>query len=318
VTYSIVARDPQTGELGAAIQSAAFTAGVGTLWVESGVGAVATQSFTDPAYGPLCLLALRTGATAAEALRGAARRDRMAPYRQVGVVAVSGTAAAHTGAACVAEAGHVHRTNVSCQANMMASADVWPAMMGAYREAPGPLAERLVTALEAAQAVGGDWRGQEAGRVLVVAAESTGMPWRDVVCDVRVDNHPEPVAELRRLVARSQALQAAWAPAAGTSVADAVAAARAAGLEDGHVAVAALLAARASGEVDEARVHVDPVLAAEPRYLDLVRRLPGVPEMLGLEPVLPRLEGWSRTAPVSRSGADRAGSRGPHSGPGRR
>ena len=318
MTYSIVARDGESGELGAAIQSAAFAAGTGTLWVEAGVGAVATQSFTDPAYGPLCLLALRTGATAAEALRGAARRDRMAPYRQVGVVSATGTAAAHTGAACVAEAGHVHRTGVSCQANMMGRAEVWPAMLEAFRAAAGTLADRLVTALEAAQAEGGDWRGQEAGRVLVVTGEPTGMPWRDVVCDVRVDNHPEPVAELRRLVGRSQALRAAWSPGEGVSVADAVAAARAAGLEEGHAVVAALTAAARSGEVDEARALLERVLAEEPRYLDLVRRLPGIPELLGLEPVLPRLEGWSRTAPVSRRGAGRAGSRGPRSGPGRR
>src|SRR5437763_12086046 len=128
MTYSIVARDGDMGELGAAIQSAAFAAGLSTLWAEAGVGAVATQSFSDPSYGPMCLLALRTGATAAEALGGATRRDRMSPYRQVGVVAASGTSAAFTGHACVAEAGHARRTGVACQANMMASATVWPAM----------------------------------------------------------------------------------------------------------------------------------------------------------------------------------------------
>src|SRR6185312_1974355 len=217
VTYSIVARNAETGELGAAIQSAAFGAGVHTLWVEAGVGAVASQSFSDPSYGPMCLLALRTGATAAAALAAATRRDRMSPYRQVGVVSASGTAAAFTGAACVAEAGHLHRRNVACQANMMASTAVWPAMMEAYRAAPGPMAERLLVALEAAQAAGGDWRGQEAGRVLVVRGEPSGMPWNDVVCDVRVDNHSEPVAELRRLVERGQALRAAWEPDAALS-----------------------------------------------------------------------------------------------------
>ena len=146
MTYSIVARDVGTGQLGAAIQSAAFRAGVDTLWVEAGVGAVATQSFTDPAYGPLCLLALRTGSTAAQALRGAVRRDGMSAYRQVGVVAATGTAAAHTGAACIAEAGHVHRAGVSCQANMMASDRVWPAMLDGVRgrggHAGGPARDR--------------------------------------------------------------------------------------------------------------------------------------------------------------------------------
>ncbi len=315
MTYSIVAHDADTGQLGAAIQSAAFRAGVDTLWVEAGVGAVATQSFTDPAYGPLCLLALRTGSTAAQALRGAVRRDGMSAYRQVGVVAATGTAAAHTGAACIAESGHVHRAGVSCQANMMASDRVWPAMLEAYGGAAGTLADRLVTALEAAQAEGGDWRGQEAGRVLVVAAEPSGTPWQDVICDVRVDNHPQPLAELRRLVVRAQTLQAAWAPGEGVSVEQAVAAARAAGLEEAHVVVAALTAAARSGEVELARTYLDRALAEQPRFLDLARRMPGIAEMLGLEPVLPRLEGWGRVSP---RGAGRAGSRAPRSGPGRR
>jgi uncharacterized Ntn-hydrolase superfamily protein len=314
VTYSIVARDVGTGQLGAAIQSAAFRAGVDTLWVEAGVGAVATQSFTDPAYGPLCLLALRTGSTAAQALRGAVRRDGMSAYRQVGVVAATGTAAAHTGAACIAEAGHVHRAGVSCQANMMASDRVWPAMLEGFAGAAGTLAERLVTALEAAQAEGGDWRGQEAGRVLVVAGEPSGAPWKDVICDVRVDNHPQPVAELRRLVERTQALQATWAPGEQASVAEVVAAAQTAGLEDVHVVLAALRAAVTSGEVDAARAHLDRLVAQEPRYLDLVRRLPGVPQLLGLEPVLP----LPSAAALSPRDAGRAGSRAPRSGPGRR
>ena len=314
MTYSLVARDPDTGELGGAIQSAAFAAGSGTLWVEAGVGAVATQSFTDPSYGPLCLLALRSGATAADALAGAVRRDRMSPYRQVGVVAATGTAAAFTGRSCIPAAGHVHRTNIACQANMMASETVWPAMLAAFRGASGTMAERLVTALEAAQAEGGDWRGQEAGRVLVVAGTAGGMPHQDVICDVRVDNHPEPVAELRRLVVRSQTLRAGRRPD-GRTPDEAVEAARAAGLEEPHQALAGLGAAALAGDLDEARRYLDRLLACDPRYLDLVRRLPGIPDALGLEPVLPRLEGWG--APFSRPGADRAGSRGRRSGPGR-
>jgi uncharacterized Ntn-hydrolase superfamily protein len=305
VTYSIVARDAETGELGAAIQSAAFGAGVRTLWVEPGVGAVASQSFTDPSYGPMCLLALRTGATAAAALAAATRRDRRSPYRQVGVVSASGAAAAFTGSACVAEAGHVHRRNVACQANMMASPEVWPAMLEGYLAASGTLAERLVAALEAAQAAGGDWRGQEAGRVVVVEATASGMPWNDVVCDVRVDNHPEPVAELRRLVERSQALRAAWSPGPDQTPDEAAAAARAAGLEEAHAAVAGLIVAAARGDVAAGRALLDRALAEDARYVELARRLPGVTDLLGLEP-------------VNRPGAGRAGSRGPRSGPARR
>ncbi len=317
MTYSIVACDAETGELGAAIQSAAFGAGVHTLWVEAGVGAVASQSFSDPSYGPMCLLALRTGATAAAALAAATRRDRMSPYRQVGVVSASGTSAAFTGGACVSEAGHLHRRGVACQANMMATTEVWPAMMEAYQAGSGTMAERLMTALEAAQAAGGDWRGQEAGRVLVVGGEPSGLPWNDVICDVRVDNHPEPVAELRRLVERSQALRAAWGPDPALGPDEAAAAAREAGLEDGHALVAALAAAARDGDADAARAHYDRATAEQPRWGDLVRRIPAMADLLGLEPVLPRFEGWGR-APVSRRGADRAGSRGPRSGPDRR
>ena len=317
MTYSIVARDAETGELGAAIQSAAFRAGAHTLWVEAGVGAVASQSFSDPSYGPMCLLALRTGATASAALAAATRRDRMSPYRQVGVVSASGTAAAFTGTACVAEAGHLHRRGVACQANMMATTEVWPAMMDAYQAASGTMAERLLAALEAAQAVGGDWRGQEAGRVLVVAGQASGLPWNDVVCDVRVDNHPEPVVELRRLVERGQALRAAWGPDPSLSAEEAAAAARAAGLEDGHALVAALIAAAQNGDAESARAHLDRAVAEQPRWLDFVRRFPALADLLELEPVLPRLEGWGR-APATRPGAGHAGSRGPRSGPGRR
>jgi uncharacterized Ntn-hydrolase superfamily protein len=311
MTYSIVARDADTGELGAAIQSAAFCCGVGTVWVEAGVGAVVTQSFSDPSYGPLCLLALRTGATAAEALAGATRRDRRSPYRQVGVVAATGTAAAFTGRACIPQAGHVHRANVSCQANMMDRDTVWPAMLEAFRGATGALAERLVAALQAAQDEGGDWRGQEAGRVLVVRGDPTGSPWQDVICDVRVDNHPEPVAELRRLMLRNQALRATSREAPAESVAAAVAAAVAAGLEEPHVTLAALRTAVTTGEVDEARAHLDRLLAEEPRYIELVRRLPDIPALLSIEPMPPG-------PVVSRPGAGRAKSRGPRSGPARR
>jgi len=286
VTYSIVARDPETGELGAAIQSKAFCCGVSTLWAESGVGIVASQSFTDPGYGPLCLLAMKGGASAEEALAGAVARDRLGAFRQVGVVSSAGDAAAHTGAGCIAEAGHVTAAGVACQANMMGSPTVWPAMLQAFAEATGSMAQRLLRALEAAQAEGGDWRGQEAGRVLVVAAQPTGRSWDDVTCDVRVDNHPQPVAELGRLVARQEALAALRKPE-GRSVVDHVQAAADAGLEEQEVALAGLYAAREAGDVDAARPYFERLLAIDQRYVELVCRLPGLAELLGLEPAGP-------------------------------
>jgi hypothetical protein len=179
------------------------------------------------------------------------------------------------------------------------------------------MADRLVTALEAAQAAGGDWRGQEAGRVVVVTGEPSGMAWNDYVCDVRVDNHPEPVAELRRLVERSQALQAAWSPDPAQTPDEAAAAARAAGLEESHAGVAGLVVAVMRGDAGAARAILDRAVAEDPRYLELARRLPGVAELVGLEPVRPAFDGGGR-ASVSRRDAGRAGSRGPRSGPGRR
>jgi hypothetical protein len=143
------------------------------------------------------------------------------------------------------------------------------------------------------------------------------MPWNDYVCDVRVDNHPEPVAELRRLVDRSQALRAAWAPSPDQTPGEAAGAARAAGLEESHAAVAGLIVAAMRDDVGAARALLDRAVAEDPRYVELVRRLPGVADLLGLDPVHPRYEGW-RDVPVSRPGAGRAGSRGPRSGPGRR
>ncbi len=284
MTYSILARDAESGQLGAAIQSKAFCCGVSTLWAESGIGIVATQSFTDPGYGPLCLLAMRGGASAEEALAGAVARDRQRDVRQVGVVSSMGDAAAHTGQGCIAEAGHVTAEGISCQANMMDRPTVWPAMLKAYGEAQGSMAQRLLRALEAAQEEGGDWRGQEAGRVLVVTGEPTGRSWDDVLCDVRVDNHPQPVAELGRLVARHEALVAMRKPE-GRSIADAVAAAADSGLEPHEVALAGLHAAcDGGGDPAEARVYLDRLIALDPRYAELVRRLPGMAEMLGLEP----------------------------------
>ena len=146
--------------------------------------------------------------------------------------------------------------------------------------------------------------------MVVVRGEPSGTPWQDVTCDVRVDDHPQPVAELRRLVLRNKALTATR-DAAEESVAAAVAAAVAAGLEEPHVVIAALRTAVATGEVEEARAHLNRLLAREPRYLELVRRLPNLPAMLGIDPVLP-------VPAVSRPGAGRAGSRGPRSGPARR
>lgn len=204
-TYSIVARDPQTGDLGVAVQSHWFSVGTVVSWAESGVGAVATQSLADPAYGPLGLDLMRGGKTAQQALDALLAADEGREGRQVAFVDSTGSVAAHTGTGCIAEAGHETGEQFSVQANLMARATVWPAMARAFREADGDLVERLLQALEAAEQEGGDIRGKQSASLLVVQAEPTGRSWDDRVYDLRIEDHPTPVPELRRLVTMRRA-----------------------------------------------------------------------------------------------------------------
>lgn len=199
-TYSIVARDSATGQLGVAVQSHWFSVGSLVTFAEAGVGAVATQSFIDPAYGPLGLELMRTGKTAQEALKGLLAADAGLDVRQVAFVDANGNVAAHTGAKAIEAAGHVTGRGFSVQANLMLKPTVPAAMARAYQHAKGDLAERMLAALEAAQAEGGDIRGKQSAAILIVNAKSTGRPWADKVFDLRVEDHPEPVQELRRLV----------------------------------------------------------------------------------------------------------------------
>lgn len=199
-TYSIVARDSATGQLGVAVQSHWFSVGSLVTFAEAGVGAVATQSFIDPAYGPLGLELMRTGKTAQEALKGLVAADAGADVRQVAFVDAKGNVAAHTGAKAIEAAGHITGRGFSVQANLMLKPTVPAAMARAYESSRGDLAERLLAALEAAQAEGGDIRGKQSAAILVVSGTSSGRPWADKLFDLRVEDHPEPVQELRRLV----------------------------------------------------------------------------------------------------------------------
>jgi uncharacterized Ntn-hydrolase superfamily protein len=204
-TYSIVARDPATGQLGAAVQSHWFSVGAIVPWAEAGVGAVATQSFVDPSYGPLGLALMRSGRSAPDALAGLLAADGGRDVRQVAMIDAQGRVAAHTGKRCIAEAGHRVGKDHSVQANLMASDKVWPAMAKAFEEAKGDLADRMLAALDAAQAAGGDIRGQQSAALVVVAGTPTGRPWDDRVFDLRVEDSPRPLEELRRLVAVARA-----------------------------------------------------------------------------------------------------------------
>jgi uncharacterized Ntn-hydrolase superfamily protein len=205
LTYSIVARDASSGELGVAVQSHYF--GVGSLvsWAEAGVGAVATQSTIEPAYGPRGLELMQSGLSAPAALDRLLADDRQEDVRQVAIVDRAGRVAVHTGGRCIAEAGHRVGEQVSAQANMMARPTVWDAMLDAFRRASGDLGDRLLAALDAAEAEGGDLRGRQSAALLVVAPRGSGRPSEDRLVDVRVDDHPEPVNELRRLLALGRA-----------------------------------------------------------------------------------------------------------------
>ncbi len=199
-TYSIVARDAATGEMGVAVQSHWFSVGSIVTWAEAGVGAIATQSFADPAYGPRGLDLMRSGLSAEQALKALLLADEGRGVRQVAFVDVQGGVAAHTGAACIEAADHHVGEGYSVQANMMLNDLVVPAMAKAYERTEGDLADRLMAALEAAQATGGDIRGKQSAAMLIVKGESTGRPWADRVLELRIEDHPTPIAELKRLL----------------------------------------------------------------------------------------------------------------------
>jgi len=201
-TYSIVARDPATGDMGVAVQSHWFSVGSVVTWAEAEVGAVATQSFVDPGYGMRGLDLMRRGVSAPEALDQLVKADQQRDGRQVAMIDAQGRVSAYTGKSAIAAAGHRVGREYSVQANLMANDKVWPAMAAAYESTRGDLADRLLAALDAAEAAGGDIRGRQSAALLVVKAKSTGRPWAgaDRVFDVRVDDHPQPLAELRRLV----------------------------------------------------------------------------------------------------------------------
>jgi uncharacterized Ntn-hydrolase superfamily protein len=201
-TYSIVARDPATGDMGVAVQSHWFSVGSIVTWAEAGVGAIATQSFVDPGYGSRGLELMRRGVAAPQALEQLVARDAQRGGRQVAMIDASGRVSAYTGPSAIAAAGHHVGKEFSVQANMMASEKVWPAMAAAFEATKGDLADRMLAALEAAEKAGGDIRGRQSAAIVIVKAKSSGRPWvgGDRIFDLRVDDHATPVEELRRLI----------------------------------------------------------------------------------------------------------------------
>jgi uncharacterized Ntn-hydrolase superfamily protein len=279
-TYSIVARDSVTGELGVAVQSHWFSVGTVVTWAEAGVGVVATQSFAEVSYGPLGLTLMRAGKTAQQALDALLVADPNREVRQVAMVDASGNVAVFTGARCIAEAGHQKGAQYSVQANLMEHSTVWSAMARAYEDTHGDLADRLLAALEAAQAEGGDIRGKQSAAILIVPPESTGRPYLDKTMDLRVEDHPTPVAELRRLVTVQRAYEFMNKGDEFLAVGDNAAALAAYGKavellpDNPEVKFWAAIEMLKSGKEEEAMDFFADVFATDERWREVVKRLP--------------------------------------------
>jgi uncharacterized Ntn-hydrolase superfamily protein len=276
MTYSIVARDPETGRFGVAVQTCWPFVGAGVPWVESGVGAVATQSYTEVAHGPNGLAALRDGAMAGDALAELIAGDAGRDVRQVGIVDATGRSAGWTGARCVPAAGHATADGVAVQANMMEGATVWPAMLATYLGATGRFEDRLVAALRAAEAEGGDIRGRQSA-ALVVSGGPDEPGWRRAI-DVRVDDHAAPLDELERLLRVSRAYELLDLAEARARDGD-LAGAEAASLESGRlapgdaqVAVWRAVGMAAAGLDEPARALLAEASAVDPRWPEFLRR----------------------------------------------
>jgi uncharacterized Ntn-hydrolase superfamily protein len=284
-TYSIVARDPATGELGVAVQSHWFSVGSNVSWAEAGVGAVATQSFIDPAYGPLGLQLMRAGRSAPDTLKALLAGDAQRDVRQVGMVDAQGRVATHTGALCIPAAGGQEGKEYVVQANLMDKPSVWPAMAKAYEAAKGDLALRLLAALDAAEAEGGDIRGRQSAAIVVVKARSSGRPWADRIFDLRVEDNAAPLVELRRLVKLQRAYNHMTAGDDCVAVADWACAEREYGaartLEPQHAEMAFwyAIALATAGRLEPARPLFAQAFAADPRWRELVKRLPDVNQL---------------------------------------
>ncbi len=199
-TYSIVARDSITGDIGVAVQSHWFSVGSVVTYGKAGVGVVATQSLVNPSYGPKGLALMEQGLSPKQALDALLVNDAGEMYRQVAFLNTKGDVATHTGSLCIAEAGHRQGKNFSVQANMMLNNTVWDAMAKAFENSKGTLSERMLTALKAAESEKGDIRGKQSAAILIVKGEATGNSWEDTIMDLRVEDSNNPITELERLV----------------------------------------------------------------------------------------------------------------------
>lgn len=274
-TYSIVAHDPQTGECGVAVQSHWFSVGSVVTWGRAGVGTVATQSLADPGYGPRLLDALAAGEEPAAALERLVAADAQGRFRQVACVRADGAIAVHTGDGAIPFAGHATGEGFSAQANMMASERVWGAMAEAFAVAQGPLRRRLMTALDAAEGAGGDARGRQSAALLVVPAQ--GEVWDRF--ELRVEDSPEPLEELRRLIAVREAYDlaeradAAMGEGRHEDAARFGAEALALAPDNHELLFWAGLGAAQSGDVEQGTAMVRRAIELQPGWAELIGRL---------------------------------------------
>jgi len=279
-TYSIVARDAATGQLGVAVQSHWFSVGSSVLWAAPGVGAVATQSFVDPNYGPLGLQLMRSGKSAQQALTGLLAADAHADVRQVGMVDADGVVANHTGENAIIEHCEIAGEGYTVQANLMWKPTVCTAMVAAYESAEGDLAERMMLALEAAEGEGGDIRGKQSAAMLVVSNDRSQPAWGGRIIDLRVEDLAEPLVELRRLLTMARAynlMNEGDEHMTVNAIEEAVAAYAAAEamVPDSHEMIfwhAATLAG--AGRVEESLPIFAKAFALWPQWRELIPRLP--------------------------------------------
>ena len=283
-TYSIVARDAATGEMGVAVQSHWFSVGSIVSWAEAGVGAIATQSFVDPAYGPRGLDLMKSGLSAEQALKALMLVDEGRDVRQVAFIDVQGRVAAHTGASCIEAADHHVGEGYSVQANMMLNDNVVPAMSKAFESTGGDLADRLMAALEAAQTAGGDIRGKQSAAILIVKGESTGRSWADRVLELRIEDHPTPITELKRLLRVHRAYEHMNAGDVAVELNDLERAMAEYGLaaellpDNVEVQYWAAVTLATSGNIDQALPMFRSIFAADSNWIELTKRLykPGI------------------------------------------
>jgi uncharacterized Ntn-hydrolase superfamily protein len=276
VTYSIVARDPDSGRLGVAVQSKYFSVGSVVTWAEPGIGAVATQSFAEPSYGPNGLDLMRQGRSAPQSLAQLVAADDLRDRRQVGMVDAHGVASSHTGSGCIVAAGHLVGEGYACQANLMLNDTVWSAMARAYESAAGQLPERLLAALDAAEAEGGDLRGRQSVAILVVSGDAALPAWKKEL-ELRVEDHADPLGEIRRLLRlrrafdradeAEEALLKGGDPAGSLHDLESLA-----DLDDANIDFTRAIALAMTGKADEARALVSRLAEADPGWAVAARR----------------------------------------------